>query len=136
MRGWTLVQGMAGALLLGCTALGGAQAQNLPAGMEGLRGRVWNGAECCGWTWDWTIQSGPRFRGSFRNPNGQRIEEENILVSIVDNRVQITRGGGSGAGGCTYEGTIRPGVAEGTYACNGAPAGRWSARISQASVNR
>lgn len=76
-------------------------------------------------------QNGPTFNGSFRNSNGQRLQEQNIIISIFGDRVQITRGGGSAAGGCTYDGVIRPGVAEGTYACGGNPAGRWAATIYQ-----
>lgn len=122
---------MAALVLLACMADAAVAQANLPAGMEALRGRHWRGAECCGWTWDWVQQNGPTFNGSFRNPNGQRLQEQNIIISIFGDRVQITRGGGSAAGGCTYDGVIRPGVAEGTYACGGSPAGRWAATIYQ-----
>jgi hypothetical protein len=111
---------------------GEAAAQNLPAGVEGLRGRHWRGGECCGWSWDWTQVNGPTFRGSFRNTNGQVLNEEGIIISIRGERVEITRGGGSAMGGCTYEGTIRGATASGNYSCRGAPAGQWSAHISQA----
>lgn len=109
---------------------GGAATQNLPGAMEAMRGRVWNGAECCGWKWDWTQVSGPRFRGTFRNPNGQVLNVEDIIISINGNRVEISRSGGSSAGGCTYEGTIRVGAASGEYWCRGQAAGPWSATIS------
>jgi hypothetical protein len=108
----------------------GAVAQNLPGAMEAMRGRLWNGSECCGWKWDWTQVSGPRFRGTFRNPNGQVLNEDNIMISINGSRVEITRAGGSSAGGCTYEGTIRVGAAAGDYWCAGQRAGQWSATIS------
>jgi len=108
-----------------------AQQQNLPVALEALRGHSWHGAECCGWTWDWVQQSGPNFSGTFRNPNGQQLQESNIIISIYGDRVQITRGGGSASGGCTYVGTIRVGGASGTYACAGKPAGSWAATIYQ-----
>lgn len=129
---------LTGALLFaGLASSATVQSTNLPGGVDALRGRVWNGAECCGWTWDFVQQSGPVFRGSFRNPNGQRIEEPNIVISIFgSDRVTITRANGSAGGGCTYEGTIRVGSASGTYACAGRPAGNWSARISHATTTR
>ncbi|CAN7720227.1 hypothetical protein LJR289_005974 [Pseudoduganella sp. LjRoot289] len=123
---------LAALALLACVADAAvAQQANLPAGMEGLRGRHWRGGECCGWTWDWVQQNGPVFRGAFRNPNGQRLEEQNIIISIFGDRVQITRANGSAAGGCTYDGVIRGGSAEGTYACAGRDAGKWAATIYQ-----
>lgn len=123
------------AVLAGGVA-GGATAQNLPGAMEAMRGRHWHGGECCGWTWDWVQQSGPSFSGSFRNPNGQQLQEPNIIISISGNQVQIVRAGGSAAGGCTYTGTIRVGSAEGTYACAGKPAGAWAAAIYQTAPTR
>lgn len=118
---------LAAALLAGAAA-----AQNLPAGVEGLRGKHWRGGECCGWSWDWTQVSGPTFRGSFRNTNGQVLNEEGIIISIFGDRVEITRAGGSSAGGCTYEGRIRGATASGDYFCRGVRAGQWAAQISQA----
>lgn len=122
---------LAGALLAGELA-----AQNLPAGVEGLRGRHWRGGECCGWSWDWTQVNGPTFRGTFRNTNGQVLNEEGIIISLNGTRVEITRGGGSSAGGCTYEGSIRGATASGEYFCAGRRAGQWSASISQAIPGR
>jgi hypothetical protein len=137
MIGSITLRRLAGALLLAGLA-GGATAQqtNLPAGVDALRGRQWSGAECCGWTWGWVQQSGPQFRGEFRNPNGQRLDEPNITISISGEQVTIIRAGGSPAGGCTYTGTIRVGRAWGTYSCAGRPAGNWSASISQAVTMR
>lgn len=119
-------------------SLGGRAAarQNLPVAVEALRGHHWHGGECCGWTWDWVQQSGPSFSGSFRNPNGQQLQEPNIIISISGNQVQIVRAGGSAAGGCTYTGIIRVGSAEGTYACAGKPAGAWAATIYQTEPTR
>lgn len=138
MKRWNSGRMIAAACLLaGLAGSASAQLTNLPGGLDALRGRQWHGSECCGWTWDWVQQSGPAFRGSFRNPNGQRLEEPNILISITgSDRVTITRANGSAAGGCTYEGTIRAGSADGTYACAGRPAGRWSATISHAVTAR
>jgi hypothetical protein len=137
MSGSTVLRRLAGALLLAVLgSSAAAQVANLPAGLEALRGRQWSGTECCGWTWGWVQQSGPAFRGEFRNPNGQRLDEPNILISINGNQVTITRAGGSAAGGCTYMGTIRVGAAGGTYSCAGMAAGNWSATISQAVTMR
>jgi len=122
-----LLCALAGLLLAGEVA-----AQNLPAGVEGLRGRQWRGAECCGWSWTWNQVNGPTFRGTFRNSNGQVLNEENIIISLFGSRVEVTRAGGSSAGGCTYEGTIRGATASGEYWCAGQRAGQWSATISQA----
>ena len=108
-----------------------AQMANLPAGMEGLRGKHWHGSECCGWTFDWVQVNGPNFSGNFNHPNGQKNIGVNVVISILGNQVTIDRANGSAAGGCTYTGTIKPGVAEGTYACAGQPAGRWAATIYQ-----
>lgn len=124
---------MASALAVGCLVAwwGSANAlENLPVGLEAMRGKIWNGEECCGWKWDWVQESGPIFRGKFRNTNGQRLEERNIIISIRGDRVEITRGSGSAAGGCTYEGTIRVGNANGDYWCAGRYAGKWGAMIS------
>lgn len=133
MKRWTILSAASGAILLAglATDVLAQQLENLPAGMEGLRGRHWHGSECCNWSWDWTQVSGPIFRGVFQNKNGQRLAEDDIQISIHGNSVTITRKGGSGAGGCTYVGTIRPGGAEGNYSCAGKPAGTWAATISQ-----
>lgn len=132
MKRWVIGRTLIGAALLSCMAGAVmAQLENLPGGMEALRGRHWHGGECCGWTWDWVQVSGPTFSGSFRNANGQTLNEGNIVISITGNQVQITRANGSAAGGCTYNGTIQPGVAEGTYSCAGQPSGRWAATIYQ-----
>ncbi len=107
-----------------------APAQNLPTQIESLLGKTWVGSECCGWTWTWQRKSGVFFRGEFRNPNGERLNEDNITVSIRGDQVEIVRGAGSAGGGCTYNGNIRVGFAGGTYACAGRPAGSWSAKIN------
>lgn len=124
------------AALAGAMLAGQASAQNLPGAMEAMRGRVWNGSECCGWRWDWVQVSGPRFRGTFRNPNGQVLNDTDIVISINGSQVEITRSGGSSAGGCTYTGTIRVGAAFGEYWCNGQRAGQWSATISSPATLR
>ncbi len=125
------------AAVLAASMAGIVRAQeNLPVAVEALRGHHWHGGECCGWTWDWVQQSGPSFSGTFRNPNGQQLQEPSIIISIVGNQVQITRAGGSAAGGCTYTGTIRVGSAEGSYACAGKPAGPWAATIYQTAPSR
>lgn len=128
----TIARILASSIMASCM-VGGAIAQmaNLPAGMEGLRGKHWHGSECCGWIFDWVQVSGPAFTGNFSNPNGQKINEGNIIISIMGDQITVSRANGSAAGGCTYTGTIKPGVAEGTYACAGKPAGRWAATIYQ-----
>lgn len=137
MNGSIIVRRLAGALLFaGLASSAVAQQATLPVGVDALRGRQWSGTECCGWTFGWVQQSGPSFRGEFRNPNGQRINEPNITISISGDRVTIVRAGGSAAGGCTYMGTIVVGRAWGTYSCAGTPAGNWSASISQAVTMR
>lgn len=108
-----------------------AQLENLPGGMEHLRGRHWSGKECCNWSWEWVQTSGPTFRGVFTNTNQQKLVEDDIIITIHGDTVTITRKGGSAAGGCTYIGKIRPGSADGTYACNGQQAGPWGATIFQ-----
>ncbi len=106
-----------------------AASQNLPVQVEALRGVTWIGAECCNWQFTWTKKSGPFFRASWRNSNGQQLTDDNIVINILDNTVEIVRGGGSSSGGCTYRGNIRVGAADGEYWCAGRYAGRWSATI-------
>lgn len=106
-------------------------AQNLPTQIESLRGRVWNGGECCGWKFSWQHKSGPFFRGKWWHPNGQQLADDNITVNILDDNVEVIRAGGSSAGGCTYRGKIHVGDAGGEYWCNGRYAGKWGAVILQ-----
>ena len=107
-----------------------AVAQNLPAQVEALRGNVWNGSECCNWEFTWTHKSGPFFSAQWRNSNGQQMSDNNIVINIWgDDNVEIIRGGGSEAGGCTYQGKIRVGSASGDYWCNRRHAGTWGAAI-------
>lgn len=132
MTQWSIRRILASSIVASCLA-GSAIAQmaNLPAGMEGLRGRHWRGTECCGWTFDWVQVNGPNFSGNFNHPNGQKNIGVDVVISIMGDQVTVSRANGSAAGGCTYTGTIKPGVAEGTYACAGKPAGRWAATIYQ-----
>ncbi len=103
---------------------------NLPTQIEALRGTTWIGNECCRWEFAFSHKSGPFFRGEWKNPNGQRLTDNNIIINIIgDDRVEIIRGGGSSAGGCTYTGTIHVGGASGQYSCAGRYAGTWSAVI-------
>jgi hypothetical protein len=104
-------------------------AQNLPTQVEALRGREWNGSECCKWQFNFIQKSGPFFRAKWWNPNGQQLTDDNITINILNDTVEIIRAGGSSAGGCTYKGKIRVGSAEGEYWCNGRYAGTWGATI-------
>ncbi|SFM55734.1 hypothetical protein [Rugamonas rubra] len=129
----TISRVLAGALLLGGVAgQAAAQLENLPGAVDALRGRHWHGGECCGWTWDWVQQSGPTFSGSFSNPNGEKLQEANIVISINGDNVRITRGNGA----CVYTGKIHVGGASGTYTCGGRPAGPWAATIYQTAPTR
>ncbi len=103
---------------------------NLPGYTEALRGKTWNGTECCNWKFTFIHKSGPFFRATWRNPNGQQMSDDNITVNISGDNVEIIRAGGSSAGGCTYTGKIRIGFAGGDYSCNGRNAGTWSATIN------
>ena len=123
---------LAGALWVAGLSPGAmARDDNLPVAAEALRGKVWHGGECCGWTWDWVLQSDATFRGDFKNKNGETLVEPKIQVAISGKTVTITRGAGSAGGGCTYVGRIWVGGAEGTYSCRGKPAGQWAATIYQ-----
>jgi hypothetical protein len=102
---------------------------NLPGQVEAMRGHEWNGNECCNWQFNWTQKSGPFFRGTWLNRNGQALADDNIVINILNDTVEIIRSGGSQAGGCTYTGKIRIGSAEGDYWCNGRYAGKWGAVI-------
>jgi hypothetical protein len=103
--------------------------ENLPGALEAMRGHVWNGAECCNWQFSWTQKSGPFFRGTWWNTNGQRLAEDDLTINILADNVEIIRSGGSETGGCTYRGKIRVGRAEGDYWCAGRYAGKWGADI-------
>ena len=75
-------------------------------------------------------ERGPFFWAEWKNPNGQRLTDDNITINIIgDDRVEIIRGGESSASGCTYTGKIFVGWASGEYSCNGRYAGTWSAVI-------
>jgi hypothetical protein len=120
------------ALTLGSSLWSGPDntyAQNLPVHLEALRGSVWNGQECCNWKFTWTHKSGPFFSAKWWNPNGERLSDDNIVINILDDRVEIVRAGGSSAGGCTYTGRIYVGHAGGEYSCAGRNAGKWGATI-------
>lgn len=122
MRTWLL----AGAVAL---AAGVAAAQGYGGGGMDT-GAVWTGQECCGWEFTWVKRPRGTFAGAWRHPGGERLLADDIVITPLGaGRVRITRQGGSNAGGCTYEGTIRRDGASGTYACRGSPAGTWFATI-------
>lgn len=105
--------------------------QNLPVQLEALRGKVWTGGECCNWKFVWTQKNGPFFSAKWWNPNGESLYDDNIIINIQEDRVEVVRGGGSSAGGCTYTGRIYVGYAGGEYSCAGRYAGKWGATIRQ-----
>jgi hypothetical protein len=115
-----------GELLMTCRE---ASAQNLPVHLEALRGKTWIGKECCNWEFTFSHKSGPFFSAQWRNPNGQSLSDNNITINILDDKVEIIRGGGSSMGGCTYQGKIYVGHADGQYWCAGKYAGTWGATI-------
>jgi len=100
--------------------------------LEALRGSAWGGEECCGWKFGWKHKSGPFFSARWWHPNGQQMSDDNLVINIFPdtNDVEILRGGGSTAGGCTYRGKIYVGRANGEYWCNGKRAGTWGALIT------